>query len=353
MYLQMRSRRATAFTLIELLVVIAIIGLLMALLLPAIQRVREASNRSRCANHLGQIALACHNHHNDYKIWPTAGIWWDRPFVYRNGVPEVAPRQNKSFLYQILPYVEFKETWALGPGREGNIIGTVVPIYYCPSRRKPTAGPPVGNWGQANWIDLGTGQSGSTTVSQWRPGKNDYANPSAYETITLGGVSRRVHPHVWWGWERTPIIAFSGWGSAPTRQWWEEHLEFSVSMEEVKDGTSNTILVAEKFLEPACYDANCYYDDQGYVGGWDNDTGPLVAYPIDKGWWAGPCLPSQDADGVSCAGNRFGSAHPNSFNVVMADRVVRRVRYSVDINLLAAMVHRFEGLPINWQQVEQ
>ncbi|MCS7168967.1 MAG: DUF1559 domain-containing protein, partial [Gemmatales bacterium] len=143
MHLQLRSRRATAFTLIELLVVIAIIGLLMALLLPAIQRVREAANRSRCANHLSQIALACHNHHNDYKIWPTAGIWWDRPFVYRNGVPEVAPRQNKSFLYQILPYVEFRETWALGPGDGARIIATVVPIYYCPSRRKPTAGPPI------------------------------------------------------------------------------------------------------------------------------------------------------------------------------------------------------------------
>ncbi|MCS7168504.1 MAG: DUF1559 domain-containing protein, partial [Gemmatales bacterium] len=100
------------------------------------------------------------------------------------------------------------------------------------------------------------------------------------------------------------------------------------------------------------YEANCGYDNEGFCGGWDNDTGPLVAYLTDTGWWNGPCRPAQDADNVSCSSNRFGSAHPGSFNVVMGDRAVRRIRYSIDMNLLAALVHRFDGIPINWQLVE-
>ncbi len=353
--LSMRRRSALlsrrGFTLIELLVVIAIIGLLMALLLPAIQRVREASNRMRCGSNLSQIALACHNHHNDYNIFPTAGIWWNAPRVLRNGVPVSAPWQNKSFLYQILPYMEQQQLWRLGPGQEGTIIGTVIPAYYCPSRRKPAGGPPVGNWGQANWIDIGTGQSGSTTVSQWRPGKNDYANPCSYGTITISNQTcNPCWPQVAYGYERTPIICFAGWGYSATSQ--DPNLEFSVSLDGgVRDGTSNTMLVAEKHLQPSCYDANCYYDNEGYLGGWDNDTGPLVAFPTD-GFWRN-VTPIQDTENPPYTpSNRFGSAHPGSFNAVFADRTVRRIRYSIDINILAALVNRMDGLTFSWQNVE-
>jgi hypothetical protein len=340
-------------------VVIAIIGLLMALLLPAIQRVREASNRMRCGNNLSQIALACHNLHNDYNIFPTAGIWWNSPFVYRNGQPVAPPMQNKSFLYQILPYVEQQQIWRLLPTTDPDpipkILGTVVPMYYCPSRRKPAPGPRVGNWGQANWIDIGTGATGSAS-SQWRPGKNDYANPCSYGTITIGGVSVTTYPQVWWAWERTPIICFAGWRFSVDpnvcNSGWEANLDYSVSLDGgAKDSTSNTMLVAEKFLKPRCYDGNCYYDNEGYCGGWDNDTGPFVAYSTSD-WWANWCRPGQDDDNAQCCANRFDSAHPGSFNCVMADRTVRRVRYSIDINVLASMVHRFDGLTFNWQKVE-
>src|SRR5881392_3058686 len=100
-----RSKRA-AFTLIELLVVIAIISLLMALLLPAIQKVREAANKMLCASNLRQIGIAAHNYHNDYLRLP-AGAWADRGALFGSrGVTNMACQ-----LYELLPYMEQDNTF--------------------------------------------------------------------------------------------------------------------------------------------------------------------------------------------------------------------------------------------------
>jgi prepilin-type N-terminal cleavage/methylation domain-containing protein len=103
--------RRRGFTLIELLVVIAIIGLLMALLLPAIQRVREAANRMRCGNNLSQIAMAFHNLHNDYNVFPTGGASWRRTIV--NNQPAGPIDQDWGWAYQILPYMEQQQLHAV------------------------------------------------------------------------------------------------------------------------------------------------------------------------------------------------------------------------------------------------
>ena len=105
------TRRATAFTLVELLVVIAIIGILIALLLPAIQAAREAARGTQCRSQIRQIALACLNHHDVHKFFPSGGWGW-----YWAGDPDrgYGKDQPGGWLYNALPYFENNSLHDLG-----------------------------------------------------------------------------------------------------------------------------------------------------------------------------------------------------------------------------------------------
>src|SRR5438046_248972 len=148
-----RCRRRVAFTLIELLVVIAIIGVLIGLLLPAVQKVREAANRAKCSNNLKQIGLAMHNFHDTMGFLPSAGSTDGKPL---SGGPWPNKGEGTNWAPYIMPYTEQGNIWNRltfrgdagwtdddtqpGSSAVNNVTlsaGVVLQIFRCPSDQRP------------------------------------------------------------------------------------------------------------------------------------------------------------------------------------------------------------------------
>lgn len=279
------QRERTAFTLIELLVVIAIIAILIALLLPAVQKVRESASKTECQNNLKQIGLAIHNYSGDRRTYLPDGGWqWTSARSFVNGKPQQSPRQDWGWLYQILPYVEQKNLY-IEPN-DAIVRRTPVKTYFCPSRRQPKAinGTHAMNDYAGNAGDMVSGGPGN-----WGEGR-------------AGGVIVRARSAA----PRMKLTTISG-----------------------ADGTANTILVGEKREHARWWDQISCSDDQGWTSGWDWD---IVRWGYLNGGrnGTGPNPPMHDeSDGTSCE-FRFGSSHVSGANFVFCDGTVRVVSYTVD-----------------------
>ena len=291
--------RRNGFTLIELLVVIAIIAILIGLLLPAVQKVREAASRMKCQNHLKQMGLAIHNYHDAKGFLPTGGQYWSDGPVLVNGSLADPPQQGLGWAAQILPFIEQDGISKLTTWTEQRMA--LVPIYFCPSRRAPLT------------ITTGHGTRGMLDYCSVTGAGGEYDGSGPYY-----GLIVRNFQGAW----TTPVPANSP-RVGPIR------------MSAATDGLSTTWMLGEKRLDKTRYLTGDWHDDQGFTSGWDPDIVRNTTYA-----W-GPDAPG----GVN--GNEFGSAHPNGINAAMGDGSVRTIRYGTSTTILTQLGDRRDGFSPN------
>ena len=372
----LRRRRHAGFTLVELLVVIAIIGVLVALLLPAVQAAREAARRSSCSNNLKQLAIACHNFHDTYKRLPAAGASDSAPEF---GSAPLGDRWGASWLVRILPFIEQQPLfdqlrmtgtgggagWGNGTATSDAIINmnvarnVSIPAFFCPSTplqkwcnsphggiQRQMAPSYVAISGAANVLMQGTG-----TVPIYVDGLDRWAqgNPG-----TAGCCSGGIHS------QSGALVAAGVHG-----------------FEAIGDGTSNVFMISES-SDWIYTQSNIRTDwracnTHGWIIGWHNRNGPgqpphpnrygmngdhrtfnftTVRYPINH--FSNPSHGLPDAPGNcgtfgvcdnSSTNRPLNSAHPGGAQVAMADGSVRFVAETIANHVLGLSCIRDDNIP--------
>ena len=332
------QQKYAGFTLVELLVVIAIVGILVALLLPAVQAAREAARQMQCKNNLKQMALACLTHEHANGFLPSNG--WGPPFA---GEPTrgFAERQPGGWQYNILPYMEQIALHEMGA--DGNRLAMThsmaVPLstYNCPTRRPSIAYPYV-QTSVNYWVNL--------TVQPTKCARSDYASSS-------GDVDNESPVYPCTALPACDAIPATTWATfAGARDTGVIFIRSKVKMAWITDGTSNTYLAGEKYCDPDNY-ANGLdpWDDQGWNIGRDWDNTRWAGYNGNWGntQWTGnsaPFQPFQDTPGLG-QGGAFGSAHASGFQMAFCDGSVHMMSYSIDPDIHHCLGVRNDGKRID------
>ncbi|MEL7498370.1 MAG: DUF1559 domain-containing protein [Planctomycetota bacterium] len=354
----MKSTRK-GFTLVELLVVIAIIGILIGMLLPAVQQVREAARRTQCLNNLRQIALAALNFESAHMAFPTAGGCSD---AYHDPNQQNRPLygfQNAGWMYQVLPFMEQNNLYEQRAndgwwGGTPSMVESPIESFNCPSRdeRFCTQGLfTIRLNDYAGVMGPHTDENGDVpnyglTFSQW-----DSPNPEERNTVWTGIIVKGGH-------------ARTGGVSSP------EVTKYSdVGFGSITDGSSNTIMFMEKAVNSRHYNFtrdNQYKDwwDTGYYHTADFSTMRFFSLPSSTAWFGSAEFglisdtwnrPSDWIDGWSDGRTRelgFGSAHPSTTNAVFGDGSTHSVTNKTNTLVLIRLGKRADGFGVSISDIE-
>ncbi|HET6572814.1 MAG TPA: DUF1559 domain-containing protein [Fimbriiglobus sp.] len=343
MSLPRSERPRCGFTLIELLVVIAIIAILIGLLLPAVQKVRDAAARAQCQNNLKQMGLALHNHHDARGTFPPGGMQTGdngKP-CYTNWAIEILPFMEQDALYRQYNQSVLNE-------HPSNLFVTQqrVKSYECPSDplvgklEAPASGPFAGTptaRGSDQWMHgsyravSGRGYKGTQTYPRgfwdtfephlWTPGNTllqEYKGILHATATTYNGVPAQTGT-----FRGQPLTTLGGPERLPA----------------VSDGTSNTLMVGEcTFIDVTRRATFWAYTYASYNQSSIYTESRILNNSYNKCWEMGsPTGTTRPSNADHVCKRAFGSGHTGGLNFAMGDGSVRFISYSVDINMLAFM----------------
>jgi prepilin-type N-terminal cleavage/methylation domain-containing protein len=358
------------FTLVELLVVIAIIGVLVALLLPAVQSARESSRRMKCINNLKQLGIAIHNFTDVHGRFPSAGWWewcnaiprakptyitveaWGQngciiPYTMAGGGPvnsysngpvqgndatgtpwTTPPRQAAGWPFQILPYIEQGALQA--QARAGEMRNAGMQVFVCSSRRGLVTFRSNVNNNGGRPLDYASPYFGPVTT--------DVLTAFRDEATYFGIIVPSEPPEAGRAWSRDNPIRIA----------------------QITDGTSNTLLLGEKWLRPSRYLIGDWMDDHNFSSSRDpdilriGDRSPIPDTNNNPG--TGLFVPDNQ-NNVCCEWNRdppnrspsmrvgtyFGGAHPGGMSALMADGSCRTINWQVTQPVFSSVANKGDG----------